>query len=148
MIKYTKEDIDRFYNKITVIENGKNAGCWEISYAKDRDGYSKINIKGKNFFCHRFMYQIWHPDKDIDVKTIMHSCDNPGCVCPNHLSSGTMQDNVNDCVLRNRQAKGSKNGNSKLTENDIEEILVNTLSGYFVNYPAAKACWASEQSEA
>lgn len=133
MIIYDKDDIDRLYRKITVIEEGKNAGCWEVNCYKDKNGYSKINVGHKSIFVHRFIYQIFHPNENIDDKVIRHSCDNPRCVCPDHLSSGTMQDNSNDMVNKDHQLKGSRNRRSKLTEEIVEEILNNTLSGYFVS---------------
>ena len=39
MIKYDQQDIKRFYSKIDIIENGPNKDCWNIDYARDKDGY-------------------------------------------------------------------------------------------------------------
>jgi len=41
---------------------------------------------------------------------IRHSCDNVVCVNPDHLLSGTPNDNIQDSVKRNRRAKGDKHG--------------------------------------
>ena len=40
----------------------------------------------------------------------MHSCDNPICCNPKHLSKGTHKDNSDDKVRKNRHAFGEKNG--------------------------------------
>jgi len=39
-------------------------------------------------------------------------------------------------IVKDRQAKGSDVGGSKLTEENIDEIINNTLSGYFTSYKA------------
>lgn len=75
-----------------------------------------------------------HPDENIDDKIICHRCDNPACVNPEHLFSGTNQDNVDDKVNKDRQQRGSGVNFSKLTEENVDEIINNTLSGYFTSY--------------
>lgn len=54
----------------------------------------------------------------------MHSCDNPLCVNPAHLSVGTQRDNVVDMHSKGRGANvsGQNNGRSKLTEDDVRAI--------------------------
>jgi len=133
MIKYEQKDIERFYSRIDTIEEGPDTGCWKIDYAKDKDGYSTFSINGTKIGSHRFMYLIHHPDEEekIDNLYVCHSCDNRWCVNPDHLWLGTNDENMADMVNKNRQAKGSDNGNSSLTENDVEEMLINIQSGYF-----------------
>lgn len=58
------------------------------------------------------------------------------CINPKHLRVGTQQDNMRDCVLRNRNAFGERSGTSKLTEKDVYEIfdlyMVRKLSQYAI----------------
>lgn len=131
MINYKQKDINRFYDKITIVVDGPNSGCWEIDYHCDKNGYSIYNVNNYPIKCHRFMYMIWHQDENIDGLYVCHTCDHPWCVNPDHLFADTHQANVDDMVMKNRQAKGSVNGNSKLTEEIVEEILININSGYF-----------------
>lgn len=51
-------------------------------------------------------------------KSILHRCDNPRCVRPDHLYAGTPLDNMIDRRARGRQGcrKGSAHQNSKLDE--------------------------------
>ena len=42
-----------------------------------------------------------------DGLVVRHTCDNRICVNPEHLEVGTHQDNMDDMVRRNRQAKGN-----------------------------------------
>ncbi len=41
---------------------------------------------------------------------VMHTCDNPLCVRPDHLSVGTVQDNSTDMTKKDRAAKGEQSG--------------------------------------
>lgn len=55
-------------------------------------------------------------------KVIMHTCDNPPCVNPDHLEIGTQIDNIRDRVKKGRSAYYESNGNHKLTLKDVEFI--------------------------
>jgi DNA invertase Pin-like site-specific DNA recombinase len=59
---------------------------------------------------------------------VLHTCDNPSCVCPQHLFLGTNLDNIADKVAKGRQRggggglRGEKHGQAKLTERDVIAI--------------------------
>lgn len=55
---------------------------------------------------------------------VLHTCDNPSCVNPNHLRGGTQQDNVDDMFTKGRanKATGIRTGKAKLTEAQVVEI--------------------------
>lgn len=76
----------------------KTTGCWEWKGTKDVDGYGRYTCYG----AHRLMYESVHGVKLVPQQLVMHSCDNPGCVNPDHLSIGTIQDNHRDMVTKNR----------------------------------------------
>jgi len=56
----------------------------------------------------------------------MHTCDNPGCINPDHLKLGTYTDNVQDMITKGRQViadrTGEKNPRAKLTASDVAAI--------------------------
>lgn len=113
-----RNTLDDYYRRIDY--NGAN-GCWLWTGRQDRDGYGRWNFDGKEMFAHRFAYDIYY--KDLDPKlVIMHSCDNPPCVNPEHLSQGTQKDNMQDAAKKGRKPSGSKNPNSKLNEYQVEKI--------------------------
>ena len=84
------------------------SGCWEIQGfthkshgPKDAPGYGDMCYRGKNWRAHRLMYFL--RNGSIDPKLdVMHSCDNPPCCNPAHLSQGTRKQNIRDAINRRR----------------------------------------------
>src|ERR1700749_4969342 len=88
---------ERFFNKVTKTDN-----CWLWIGGTINKGYGNFTWgRGVNILAHRFSYEI-HKGKIPEGKIILHSCDNPICVNPEHLTIGTQQDNVNDMMNKNR----------------------------------------------
>lgn len=93
-------------------------GCWIWQGYKDRDGYGRMRLEGKERFTHRISYEAWVAPLEKD-KVIMHLCDKPACCNPEHLKQGTQAENNRDCADKGRKPKGSANGNAKLTEDQV-----------------------------
>jgi hypothetical protein len=92
--------------------------------ARNEDGYGVMRIDGKNQLVHRLTFAA---AQGLELKkgaVIMHSCDNPLCINPTHLSFGSHIANVADKMAKNRQAKGENHGLSRLKENEVREILL------------------------
>ena len=82
--------------------------CWDSGY-----GYLRQRVDGKvkHTAAHRYMYEYYNGpfDKELNV---LHRCDNPSCVNPNHLFLGTHADNMKDMIQKNRRDfTGEKNPN-------------------------------------
>jgi hypothetical protein len=92
------KDYVRFFDKFKASRNG----CWEWTCTKAHFGHGKFKLNGKQEFSHRLMYSMTHPKEDIKDSVIRHSCDNPGCVNPDHLIKGTQKDNIQDQFDRGR----------------------------------------------
>ncbi len=60
---------------------------------------------------------------------ILHKCDNPACVNPDHLCIGTIYDNVTDRNKKKRTAKGVSIKRSVFNEDQIIEIRNKYKSG-------------------
>jgi len=129
-----KSPVYRFNNSFVKDEV---TGCWNW-LGKARSGtcrlYGRITVNKKTMPAHRFSWELHNEKKVPDGMIVMHKCDNPECVNPDHLTIGTTKDNSDDKVRKNRQAKGasffnrktsngSKNGMSKLTETQAKEIF-------------------------
>lgn len=93
--------------------------CWIWQGGKDRDGYGRMRLDGKERFTHRIAYAAWVGPLEPG-KVIMHTCDVPACCNPEHLKQGTQAENNRDCANKGRKPKGSANGNSKLTELQVK----------------------------
>lgn len=123
---FSKTDIERFQQNVQFkfLDNGQldHESCWEWTNCCDEEGYGKIGIKNKIYLTHRIAYMI-ERGKIPKEYCVRHDCDNPPCVNPNHLRIGTMDDDIQDKVLRNRQAQGDTHPQSTLTSIDIREIL-------------------------
>ncbi len=65
---------------------------------------------------------------------VLHSCDNPRCVNPDHLWLGTQKDNIADMIAKGRSTIGTfvgeRNGQAKVTEADVIEIKRLLEQGY------------------
>ena len=80
---------------------GADEGCWEIQGgAFVPYGYIRIRVNGRNVIAHRFSYSV-HVGPIPSGLHVLHRCDNPRCVRPDHLFLGTHTDN-----MRDRAAKG------------------------------------------
>lgn len=103
-------------------------GCHNCtSHPADSRGYCRIRVDDVLYLVHRYVYEKEVYEKKYGKKIpkelkVRHKCDNPRCINLDHLELGTQGDNVRDMVERNRQAKGSKKSNSKLTEDAVREI--------------------------
>lgn len=89
--------IARFWAKVE-----KGDGCWEWNAARNRGGYGQLQIGRRPYVAHRVSWTIANgpiPDGLI----VRHTCDNPPCVRPDHLETGTLKDNAQDTVLRGRK---------------------------------------------
>ena len=135
-MNYPQNIIDNFWSKVNY--PGNDIDCWEQIAAKgsNRRVYGTFSIKSsqyhKTFRAHRFAWEFYNgpiPDKLL----VLHKCDNPPCCNPEHLFLGTEQDNMTDKINKNRHVivRGSDVGTSKLTENDIDEILSGISSGKY-----------------
>lgn len=92
-------------------------GCWNCLGGVGSHGYRSIGYKGKDLLAHRVSYEFFFGDIPPDLQ-VLHKCDNRLCVNPDHLFLGTQKDNMVDCSNKGR----AKNGNSKLSENDVRAL--------------------------
>lgn len=103
-------------------------GCLVWTGVVDKDGYGRRGVQIGEKRAHRYAYARANGDIPKGM-LVRHSCDNPACCEPSHLSLGSQADNIKDKVLRNRQAKGSLIGKALLTEDMVREIRALYASG-------------------
>jgi hypothetical protein len=113
----------RFYGKIDT-----TGECHEWTAGKNKKGYGIFLHNGKCCLAHRVL---WELEGREFAEVLRHKCDNPGCCNIDHLEPGTVADNNNDKMERGRfrPNNGSKNGQSKLTEDDVRQIKAMLAEG-------------------
>lgn len=100
-------------------------GCFNcVSHRLDRDGYGRIDRGGREWQMHRYIYTIDHQIIIPPKMEIMHLCDNPSCLKPQHLEMGTHEENMRHKKLRNRAIKKAH----KLTETETNEMVESHLT--------------------
>jgi len=109
---------ERFESRVELIPEST---CHWWTNATDKDGYGRVDKDGKKAIAHRVAYEMY-VGSIPEGKFVCHSCDNPSCVSPHHLFTGTHSANMADRMKKGRQAKGEQQGSSKLTEGDVIEI--------------------------
>ena len=98
-------------------------GCHEYVGYHMKSGYGLVAFQGRRWLAHRLAY--WAFNKNLpDGMCVLHKCDNPGCINPEHLRLGTQRDNMADMDAKGRRIvlHGSRRGRSKLVESDIPKI--------------------------
>lgn len=81
--------------------------CW--TFRGNTERYSSGTIGGKRSYAHRISYELHSGKKISKGLCICHSCDNPWCVNPSHLWTGTDGDNARDSASKGRRSTPRKN---------------------------------------
>lgn len=104
---------DRFWSRVSKTET-----CWIWLGPKHRQGYGRVGFKGNRAaYAHRVSYELTHGPIPTGM-FVLHGCDNPPCVRPDHLRLGTQKENAADMHSRGRANRplGSRATHSRLTE--------------------------------
>ena len=109
---------DRFFSKIA---RSDADGCWLWVAGKNKGGYGQFRDSGRTVYTHRLSYELANGPIPEGL-WVLHSCDTPACVRPDHLFLGTPADNTSDCVAKGRHAHGRRHGMAKLRDDDVREI--------------------------
>jgi hypothetical protein len=103
--------------------------CWEWTGARGTHGYGQIRtIENRSRATHRLFWEMTYGPIPHGL-WVLHRCDNPPCVRPDHLFLGTPQDNHRDMVSKGRVARGTMKPNVKLSPAQITEIRARYASG-------------------
>lgn len=149
---------ERFHSKYTP---EPNSGCWLwIGADATCYGYGKIlgpdGRAGGSIYAHRASWLL-HFGEIPDNLWVLHKCDVPCCVNPDHLFLGTHSDNMQDCARKKRNAmqrhpesshfkehryhpnQGEKHRSAKLTGDKVREIRLRYSKAHHTGQQAALA---------
>lgn len=122
---WVRSDMVRFWLRFWARVEQMPSGCWEWRGAKTHRGYGRIVVlrpdgRHRPLAAHRiaYVYDGGELDEGIDL---LHSCDNPACVRPEHLHPGDQAANMREMHVRGRAARGEKHGRAKLT---VEQVRI------------------------
>jgi len=119
---------DRFWEHVDIKTDEE---CWEWTGSKTTAGYGHMYWDGEQRYAHRLSIELsgrdlpkgWHA---------CHTCDNPGCVNPQHLFPGTPRTNVQDMVSKQRHYHGDNHHNAKIKKTDVVIIRQLAEDGVFL----------------
>lgn len=131
-----------FFKSMTVVD--PITGCWSWLGTKDKRGYALRTFRveknvDKTFIMSRVSYYLFKGDFDRSL-LMLHKCDNPCCVNPDHLFPGTQKENIADMDSKGR--RGAARGIAKLTKEHVR--VIRSLNGMFSQNQLAKVYGVSQ----
>jgi hypothetical protein len=128
LTKRTKERIsNRFWSKVD-----QTGICWLWKAGKFSDGYGQFSIEaGFNARAHRVAWILTYGEIQ-DGLLVMHTCDTPLCVNPEHLVLGTAFENIDDARVKGRLKgfPGEQNSQAVLTREHVIGIRTDFKNGF------------------
>ena len=116
-----RPDVDRFWEKVDW-----SGDCWIWKASLTKSGYGQLGARRSDNACgdrraHRMVW-VWRYGPIPGGLCVLHRCDVPACVNPDHLYLGTDSDNHTDMVERGRSTRGERHGMAKLDGSDVLTI--------------------------
>jgi hypothetical protein len=90
--KRAERAVEIFWSRVEI-----TASCWYWRGSCDIDGYGQFGINKKTWKAHRFAYETMIGSIPLGYEP-HHTCNNPGCVNPDHLEVVTRREHI----LKNR----------------------------------------------
>lgn len=115
---------EQFWARVSRGEEEEDA-CWEWQGSNTKSGYGRVWVDTGHIYAHRVSWELTH---GISPRGhVLHRCDNPICVRPEHLFVGSDLDNVRDAISKGRfkfldPRKGTEHHNAKITDKQVREI--------------------------
>ncbi len=105
----------------------KSNACWLWTGSVNSEGYGQIRQHRRLLLAHRLAYEECNGPVPAGLM-VLHRCDNPRCVNPDHLFVGNNSDNMRDCAAKGRSnfqtkpLRGERHPQSKVTWDVVRKI--------------------------
>lgn len=113
---------DRFH---AYVDKAGDGGCWVWVGSHDANGYGRLNVNNVPILAHRLAWRLYRSEISPE-QHVLHRCDNPPCVNPDHLFLGDQAANNADMMAKDRfhpgVSRGEDHGCAKLTEAEVKAI--------------------------
>lgn len=122
-------------------------GCWEWISNKIPQGYGMFWHRGKSRRAHRISWEMKNGKIPKGI-LVLHKCDNPSCVNPDHLFLGNYKLNSLDMLQkkRHRAISGEKHYLAKLNILKVRKIREEYSTGNFTQRDLASKYKISQPS--
>lgn len=118
-VEIPNKQYNHFFDHVMPIPE---CGCWIWMKGWGNNDYGKIWLRGKTVSAHRISWELTHGPIPEGLN-VLHKCDVPPCVNPDHLFLGNDSDNIQDALKKGRFALGERSGKSKLSAIQAKAIL-------------------------
>lgn len=128
-------DKEKYFDKIMLnVKVNIKTKCWNWKGCIS-DGYGSIKIYYSTFRVHIVMWSIKNGKFPLKEEVVRHLCPklNRACCNPDHLEIGSFSDNMKD-----RKLFGENTSNSKLTNEDVLNIMNDLKKGLKFSHIAKK----------
>jgi len=117
------------------VERTDGEGCWEWQGRRDVRGYGRLWVGRRHLLAHRISYAIAWGGLPAGPH-VLHHCDNPPCVRPDHLWLGSHADNIRDAARKGRLYRkgrpGVTNPLAKLDDQKVTDARARYSRGEFI----------------
>lgn len=153
----TEDRKEKFWSKVALTANMDICWLWNGEVKDIKKPYGRFRIDNKYYSATRISFFLCK--ENPNQFHVLHTCDNPKCVNPNHLFLGTNNDNVQDKVSKGRQARnvawnkgistgflGVKNPAVVLTESQVIKIRNSYVKGVLGTHKLGRMFGVSKQT--
>lgn len=132
--------IEQVLSRYTVAESG----CWEWTGYRNLQGYGQAlrrdetTCKYRPHQAHRLAYE-FHCGPIPDGHVVMHKCDNPACINPAHLMTGTQAENLRDMSVKGRHRPRNWHLNKNPTIDELRQRADAALADALTRFPSKAA---------
>ncbi len=106
-----------FWSKVAKAEGD---GCWLWQAGLTRTGYGKFGVtlhgtnRQRHYIAHRYAWELTTGREPSEY--LLHKCDTPRCVRPDHMFEGNAEDNAHDALKKGRWV------GQRLTPDSVRQI--------------------------